>query len=238
MIQKIVNTFKLDRPYRYYIFLYIIVLALTYVNNGLFYESIGKKEKGNIRNYIQNVSSYSTICMKFSNGGIDKCLYEVKEFAKNTSDYYGHRVIINGEEIIDNRKYGEKVIDNKLYPAERKATTKTGELSSINASIEVTRNSIPTIWKSVLRSATFSSGDILKKIQDGKSWEDIKEFIFTVAIWRSAPHLTFLGLMFLFSFLMRGAIIKQMELINELEDLEEDELEALEKEFDNDESNY
>ncbi len=233
MIQKFMYSFKLDRPFRYYTFLYILVLAITYINNALYYESVGYKEKKNLRNYIQDVSSYSAMCMKFSNGDIDSCLHEVKEFAKNTSDYYGHRVVINGEEVIDNRKYGEKVIDNEIHPAERKPTTSTGDLSSINATIEVTRNSIPIIWKSVLRSATYSTGDIIKKIQRGKSWEDIWGFITSVVIWRSAPHLSFFTLMFAFSFLTRRSIIAQKELINELEELEAIELEELENEFDN-----
>ncbi len=233
MIQKVVNSLKLDRPLRYYTFLYILVLALTYVNNALYYESVGYKEKKNIRNYIQDVNSYSALCMKFSNGDVDTCLHEVKEFSKNTSDYYGHRVVINGEKVIDSRKYGEKVIDNKIYPAERKENTEIGELSSINATIEVTRNSIPVIWKSVFRSATYSVEDIIKKYKKGDSWEKIWDFITSVVIWRSAPHLSFFTLMFAFSFLTRRSIIAQKELINELEELEAIELEELENEFDN-----
>jgi len=237
MIQKIVNTFKLDRPYRYYIFLYIIVLALTYINNFFYYESVESKENKNIENYIQNVNSYSSTCVKFSNGDINKCINEIKEFAKNSSDYYGHRVLIGGKEVIDNRRYPNST-ESKPNPDERKSNTVTGELSAIGLSIEVTRNSIPIIWKSVVRSATYSISDVIKKIQKKESWEKIHEFITQILVWRSAPHISFFVLIFFVSFLMRGAIIKQMELINELEDLEEDELEALEKEFDNDESNY
>ena len=219
MMQKIVNTFKLDRPIRYYMFLYIVVLLLTYINNFFYYESVESKEKGSIKSYIQNVNNYSSICIKISNGDINECINETKEFAKNTEDYYGHRVMINGEEVIDNRR----------YPSERRPNTVTGQLPPIGVSIEVTRSSIPIIWKSVLRSATYSIGDIINKIQKGESWENIKGFIFGVFIWRSAPHLSFFILIFFVSFLMRDSIIRQIELINKLEELEEEELESIEK---------
>lgn len=100
-------------------------------------------------------------------------------------------------------------------------------------SIEITRNSVPNIWYSVWRSATFSAGQIIDKIQDGKSNEEIERFITRTVMWRSFPHLSFLFLVFFASGFMRRSIIAQKELINELEELEAIELEELENEFDN-----
>jgi hypothetical protein len=222
ILQKFVNFLKLDRPVYYYLFLYVVVILLTYINNAFYYQSVKSKEDKNIRNYIQDVSRYSSDCVKLTNGNIEKCTTNTKEFAKHTSDYYGHRVVISGE----------KVIDNRRYPEERKSNTKISELSSIGASIEVTRNSIPLIWKSVIRSATLSIGDIVERIQRGDSSEKIEDFIWNTLRWRSAPYLSFLALIFLVSFLMRDSIIRQMELINELEELEEEELEEIEENFD------
>jgi len=231
ILQKFVNFLKLDRPVYYYLFLYVVVILLTYINNAFYYQSVKSKEDKNIRNYIQEVSHYSSDCVKLTNGNIEKCTTNTKEFAKHTSDYYGHRVVISGEKVIDNRRYGEKVIDDIIYPEERKSNTKISELPSIDATIEVTRNSIPVIWKSVVRSATLSIGDIVERIQRGDSSEKIEDFIWNTLRWRSAPYLSFLALIFLVSFLMRDSIIRQMELINELEELEEEELEEIEEKF-------
>lgn len=222
ILQKFVNFLKLDRPVHYYLFLIVVVILLTYINNLFYYQSVKSKEDKNIRNYIQDVSRYSSDCVKLTNGNIEKCTTYTKEFAKHTSDYYGHRVVISGEEVIDNRKYPEK----------RKSNTKISELPSIDASIEVTRNSIPVIWKSVVKSATLSICDIVEKIQRGDSSEKIKDFIWNTLRWRSAPFVSFFALIFLVSFLMRDSIIRQMELINELEELEEEELEEIEENFD------
>jgi hypothetical protein len=222
ILQKFVNFLKLDRPVHYYLFLIVVVILLTYINNLFYYQSVKSKEDKNIRNYIQDVSRYSSDCVKLTNGNIEKCTTYTKEFAKHTSDYYGHRVVISGEEVIDNRKYPEK----------RKSNTKISELPSIDTSIEVTRNSIPVIWKSVVKSATLSICDIVEKIQRGDSSEKIKDFIWNTLRWRSAPFVSFFALIFLVSFLMRDSIIRQMELINELEGLEEEELEEIEENFD------
>jgi hypothetical protein len=222
ILQKFVNFLKLDRPVHYYLFLIVVVILLTYINNLFYYQSVKSKEDKNIRNYIQDVSRYSSDCVKLTNGNIEKCTTYTKEFAKHTSDYYGHRVVISGEEVIDNRKYPEK----------RKSNTKISELPSIDTSIEVTRNSIPVIWKSVVKSATLSICDIVEKIQRGDSSEKIKDFIWNTLRWRSAPFVSFFALIFLVSFLMRDSIIRQMELINELEELEEEELEEIEENFD------
>ena len=222
ILQKFVNFLKLDRPVHYYLFLIVVVISLTYINNLFYYQSVKSKEDKNIRNYIQDVSRYSSDCVKLTNGNIEKCTTYTKEFAKHSSDYYGHRVVISGEEVIDNRKYPEK----------RKSNTKISELPSIGTSIEVTRNSIPVIWKSVEKSATLSIFDIVEKIQKGDSSEKIKDFIWNTLRWRSAPFVSFFALIFLVSFLMRDSIIRQMELINELEELEEEELEEIEENFD------
>jgi hypothetical protein len=222
ILQKFVNFLKLDRPVHYYLFLIVVVISLTYINNLFYYQSVKSKEDKNIRNYIQDVSRYSSDCVKLTNGNIEKCTTYTKEFAKHSSDYYGHRVVISGEEVIDNRKYPEK----------RKSNTKISELPSIGTSIEVTRNSIPVIWKSVVKSATLSIFDIVEKIQKGDSSEKIKDFIWNTLRWRSAPFVSFFALIFLVSFLMRDSIIRQMELINELEELEEEELEEIEENFD------
>jgi hypothetical protein len=222
ILQKFVNFLKLDRPVHYYLFLIVVVISLTYINNLFYYQSVKSKEDKNIRNYIQDVSRYSSDCVKLTNGNIEKCTTYTKEFAKHSSDYYGHRVVISGEEVIDNRKYPEK----------RKSNTKISELPSIGTSIEVTRNSIPVIWKSVVKSATLSIFDIVEKIQKGDSSEKIEDFIWNTLRWRSAPFVSFFALIFLVSFLMRDSIIRQMELINELEELEEEELEEIEENFD------
>jgi hypothetical protein len=186
ILQKFVNFLKLDRPVHYYLFLIVVVISLTYINNLFYYQSVKSKEDKNIRNYIQDVSRYSSDCVKLTNGNIEKCTTYTKEFAKHSSDYYGHRVVISGEEVIDNRKYPEK----------RKSNTKISELPSIGTSIEVTRNSIPVIWKSVVKSATLSIFDIVEKIQKGDSSEKIKDFIWNTLRWRSAPFVSFFALIF------------------------------------------
>jgi len=224
VIQKIVNRFKLDRPLRYYTFLYVLVILLTYAGNFFFYQSVGVKEWVSIGSHIETVNKYSSLCTELTKGNTDKCLKEVKEFARNTSDYYGHKVLIGGEEIIDNRLYPN--------PNEREPIVRSGRLSSLNKSIEITRNSVPNIWYSVWRSATFSASQIIGKIKDGKSKEEIGRFIKRTAMWRSFPHFSFLFLVFFAGGLMKRSIIAQKELINELEELEAIELEELENKFD------
>ena len=223
MIQKVVNSLKLDRPLRYYAFLYLLVILLTYAGNFFFYQSVGAKEWASIGNHIESANKYASLCIKLTKGNTNKCIEEVEEFAKNTSDYYGYKVLIDGKEITDNRR----------YPDEREPIVRNGHLSSLNKSIEITRNSVPNIWYSVWRSATFSASEIINKIQDGKSNEEIERFITRTAMWRSFPHLSFLFLVFFASGFMRRSIIAQKELINELEELEAIELEELENEFDN-----
>jgi hypothetical protein len=223
MVQKIVNALKLDRPYRYYILLYLLVLLLTYANNFFFYQSAETKEWRNIGNYIQSLEGYSSLCTSLTNGNTNKCLDKVKEFAKESSDYYGHRVSIDGKIIIDNRR----------YKTGRKPINRSGNLSSLNTSIEVTRNTSPDIWLSVFRSATFSASDVIKRIKRGDSKEKVQSFITKVVMWRSFPHLSFLFLVFIVGGLMKRSIIAQTKLINELEELEEKELEELEESFEN-----
>jgi len=167
MIQKVVNSLKLDRPLRYYAFLYLLVILLTYAGNFFFYQSVGAKEWVSIDNHIESVNKYASLCTKLTKGGTNKCLKEVEEFAKNTSDYYGHKVLIDGKEITDSRR----------YPDEREPIVRSGHLSSLNTSIEITRNSVPNIWYSVWRSATFSASEIINKIQDGKSNEEIERLL-------------------------------------------------------------
>ena len=223
MIQKVVNSLKLDRPFRYYTFLYLLVILLTYAGNFFFYQSVGAKEWASIGNHIESANKYASLCIKLTKGNTNKCIEEVEEFAKNTSDYYGYKVLIDGKEITDSRR----------YPDEREPIVRSGHLSSLNTSIEITRNSVPNIWYSVWRSATFSASEIINKIQDGKSNEEIERFITRTVMWRSFPHLSFLFLVFFASGFMRRSIIAQKELINELEELEAIELEELENEFDN-----
>ena len=223
MVQKIVNSFKLDRPLRYYTFLYLLVILLTYANNFFFYQSVNVKERTSISNHIESINNYALLCKKLTKGNTNKCLEESKIFVKNTSDYYGHKVLIDGKKIIDNRR----------YPDEREPIIKSGRLSSLDTSIEITRNSVPNIWYSVWRSATFSASQIISKIQDGKPQEEIGRFITQTVMWRSFPHMAFLFLVFFASGFMRRSIIAQKELINELEELEAMELEELENKFDN-----
>ena len=223
MVQKIVNSLKLDRPLRYYTFLYVLVILLTYANNFFFYQSVNVKERTSISNHIESINNYALLCKKLTKGNTNKCLEESKIFAKNTSDYYGHKVLIDGKKIIDNRR----------YPNEREPIIKSGRLSSLDTSIEITRNSVPNIWYSVWRSATFSASQIISKIQDGKPQEEIERFITQTVMWRSFPHMAFLFLVFFASGFMRRSIIAQKELINELEELEAMELEELENKFDN-----
>ncbi len=223
MIQKVVNSLKLDRPLRYYAFLYLLVILLTYAGNFFFYQSVGAKEWASIGNYIESVNKYASLCTKLTKDNTNKCFKEVEEFAKIASDYYGHKALIDGKEITDSRR----------YPDQREPIVRSGFISSLNKSIEITRNSVPNIWHSVWRSATFSAGQIIDKIQDGKSQEEIEWFITRTAMWRSFPHLSFLFLVFFASGFMRRSIIAQKELINELEELEAIELEELENEFDN-----
>jgi len=225
MIQKTVNWLKLDRPLRYYTFLYVLVILLTYAGNFFFYQSVAAKERVSIGNHIESVNKYSSLCIELTKGDTDKCLNEAKEFAKNTSDYYGHKVLIGNEKVIDNRRYPD--------PDEREPILRSGRISSLNTSIEITRNSVPNIWYSVWRSATFSASQIINKIQDGKSQEEIGRFIKQTVMWRSFPHMSFLFLVFFASGFMRRSIIAQKELINELEQLEAIELEELESKFDN-----
>ncbi len=223
MVQKIVNWLKLDRPLRYYTFMYVLVILLTYAGNFFFYQSVATKEWVSIGNHIELVDKYSSLCIKLTKGNTNKCIEEVEEFAKNTSDYYGQKVLIGGKETTDSRR----------YPDQREPIVRSGHLSSLNKSIEITRNSVPNIWHSVWRSATFSTGQIIDKIQDGKSQEEIERFIKRTVMWRSFPHMSFLFLVFFASGFMRRSIIAQKELINELEELEAIELEELENKFDN-----
>ena len=228
MIQKIVNTLKLDRPIRYYMLLYILVILLTYAGNFFFYKSVSSKEWVSTGNYIKSLDRYSSLCMELTNNNANKCLNKVEDFAKNNSDYYGHLVLINGNTIIDNRRYK----DDERLPMKR-----IGNLPSIDASIEVVKNPIPSIWLSVFRSATFSAYDIVKKINKGASKEKIWGFVTKTAMWRSFPHLSFLFIVFFVSAFMKRSIIAQTELINELEELEEKELEELEESSDNNKTN-
>jgi hypothetical protein len=223
MIQKIVNALKLDRAVRYYALLYALVILLTYANNFFFYQSLSVKEWNNSGNYIVSLDRYATLCMDLTNNNTNQCVDKVKDFVKDNISYYGHLVLINGDTIIDNRR----------YKGERMEIKRVADLLSINSSIEVTKNSIPNIWSSVIKSATFSVFDIVERISRDDSNEKVLKFVTDTAMWRSFPHLAFLFLVFFVTWVIKRSIIAQKQLINELEELEAIELKKLENKFDN-----
>ncbi|SMM99804.1 hypothetical protein SPONL_898 [uncultured Candidatus Thioglobus sp.] len=206
MIQKIVNALKLDRVIRYYVLLYVLVILLTYANNFFFYQSVSAKEWSNSGNYIASLDKYAALCMDLTNNR-NQCVDKVKGFAKDNVDYYGHLILINGDTIIDNRRYKDERVEIK----------RVADLLSINLSIEVTKNPIPNIWSSVIKSATFSASDIIERISRGDSNEEILKFVTHTAMWRSFPHLAFLFIVLFVSAFMKKSIVAQIEFINKFE---------------------
>ena len=242
MIQSIVNTLKLDRPIRYYMLLYVLVLLLTYAGNFFYYKSSGTTEWYGANNYIKSLDKYASLCMELSND-TKKCLKNIENLVKiealkkeegygynldNLSkvdaskgkerySYYGHLVLISGKEILDNRRYANKRNPN---------INVTKKLSSIDGvSMTVITNTMPNILVSVFKSATLSITDVIEKVNQGESKEKIFQWFWGTAIGRSSPHISFLILVFFVSAFMKRSIIAQIELVNELEMLEYEELE-------------
>jgi hypothetical protein len=215
---KVVRAGRLHRPWRFNITLYVFVLLLTWVNNYFFYQSIEKSQLNRMIGLSKALNSVSTACMN-SISDINICSGQVELLIKNNKDYYGHLVEINEIEIVENRKYEDRV---PIYW--------TDKIPAINATIKITRNAVPIIWYSVFRSATFSIFQIMEKsnkIKEGEIESPRTKFINTTAIWRSAPHFSFLILMALVGRLMQRSIVVQIELVNELERLEDEELEKV-----------
>ena len=215
---KVVRVGRLHRPWRFNIALYVIVLLLTWINNNFFYESIEKSQFYRMIGLSKSLNSISEACMK-STSDFNICSGQVELLIKNNKDYYGHLVEINGIEIVDNRKYNDRV---PIYLADK--------IPAIDARIRITRNAVPNIRYSVFRSATFSIFQIMEKsnkIEEREVESPRTKFIKTTAIWRSAPHFSFLILMVFVGRLMQRSIVVQIELVNELERLEDEELEKV-----------
>jgi len=85
----------------------------------------------------------------------------------------------------------------------------------------------------VYKSITFSLEDIVRRVYKGESKEKIIDFFLNTLKGRSQPVLAYFFLVMAVGWLMRKSIFAQMEVIDRLEQIEEEELELLEKEFDN-----
>ena len=219
-----VDRIKLWKTSRYYSLLFALVVLLTFFNNFFFYESVKKVQITNINNSIKALNQYSLSCMTITKGDVEKCLKLTKLYAsKNPTDYYGHLILINGIEVIDNRRYKDRdpIKRNGLFP-------------EIEATIEIERNPIPNIWFSVYKSITFSLEDVAEKVYEGEPKEKIMDFVFNTLKGRSQPVLAYFILVMAVGWLMRKSIFAQMEVIDRLEQIDEEELELLEEEFDKD----
>jgi hypothetical protein len=159
--------------------------------------------------------------MELSSNNTKRCISEIKTLLDNNADYYGNLVTINnkGATILsyDNRRYPDSRSPISLRDNKRATTA----IDALDGTLDITRNSIPSIWSSVYRSVTLSVVDILKKDGIDKKWSYIK----SVAFPRSAPFLSFLFLTLLVVYMLKKSIIAQIELINEFE---AEELEGLE----------
>jgi hypothetical protein len=161
--------------------------------------------------------------MELSSNNTKKCISEIKTLLDNNADYYGNLVTINNKGSIlfsyDNRRYPDSRAPINLSDNKRAVST----IDALDATLNITRNSIPNTWSSVYRSVTFSIVDVMKKDGVDKKWSYIK----SIAFPRSAPFLSFLFLTLLVVYLLKKSIIAQIELINEFEAEELEELEDI-----------
>jgi hypothetical protein len=161
--------------------------------------------------------------MELSSNNTKRCISEIKTLLDNNADYYGNLVTINnkGATILsyDNRRYPDSRSPISLSDNKRAVST----IDALDGVLNITRNSIPSIWPSVYRSVTFSIVDIMKKDGIDKKWSYIR----SIAFPRSAPFLSFLLLALVVVYLLKKSILAQIELINEFEAEELEELEDI-----------
>jgi len=224
MIYRFLKKINIDRPYVFYTLVFLIlVLPLTYINNYYYYKSITRIEKSEIFNLANTINSFSKTCMELSNSNTKQCINEIKVLLDNNADYYGNLVTINNKDgsllSYDNRRYPTSRAPINLSDNKRAVST----IDTLDATLDITRNSIPSIWSSVYRSVTLSIVDVMKKDGIDKKWGYIK----SIAFPRSAPFLSFLFLALLVVYLLKKSIIAQIELINEFEAEELEELEDI-----------
>jgi len=225
MVYQFLKKINIDRPYVFYTLVFLILLLpLTYINNHYYYKSITRIEKAEIFNLANTINSFSKTCMELSNNNIKRCINEIKILLDDNVDYYGNLVTINNKDVIllnyDNRRYSDSRAPINLNDNKRSIRT----IDALNATLSITRNSIPSIWASVYRSVTLSIVNVINKDGVDKKWSYIK----SIAFPRSAPFLSFLFLTLLVVYLLKKSIIAQIELINEFEAEELEELEELE----------
>jgi len=224
MVYQFLKKINIDRPYVFYTLVFLIlVLPLTYINNHYYYKSITRIEKTEIFNLANTINSFSKTCMELSSNNTKRCISEIKTLLDNNADYYGNLVTINnkGATILsyDNRRYPDSRSPISLSDNKRAVST----IDALDGVLNITRNSIPSIWPSVYRSVTFSIVDIMKKDGIDKKWSYIK----SIAFPRSAPFLSFLLLALVVVYLLKKSILAQIELINEFEAEELEELEDI-----------
>ena len=224
MVYQFLKKINIDRPYVFYILVFLIlVLPLTYINNHYYYKSITRIEKTEIFNLAITINSFSKTCMELSSNNTKRCISEIKTLLDNNADYYGNLVTINNKGgtmfSYDNRRYPDSRSPIRLSDNKRAVSA----IDALGGTLNITRNSIPNIWSSVRRSVTFSIVDVMKKDGIDKKWSYIK----SIAFPRSAPFLSFLLLALVVVYLLKKSILAQIELINEFEAEELEELEDI-----------
>jgi DNA-dependent RNA polymerase auxiliary subunit epsilon len=209
---------KFYKPIIYYSFLFLSVFFLVLVNNYYFYQHVKADSRREIITLAKQLQTFST----FYKYNKNKCLEQIEILLKNAPTHYGTLVNIkdNNNQMLlsyDSRKY-IKISDSTAMHLSH-LDKNLQKLEFLDATLEITKNPVPNILISTIKSLTFSISDWII-IWKEKGFKEVTEYWKKVAWPRSRPALFYFLFVSFITWLGKRVEESKEKLIYEFENKE------------------
>jgi len=170
---------------------FLLTCISTFINNSYFYKNIEVKSKYEIRNTAEFIHNFSSICMNDYHNQ-KKCIKNLSTLIRGLKVPYGQEVVLKDSKgkllLFEDSRTNKK--REAIHLSDDKDAFDLQNLDVFKSKIEISKNIIPSIPKTVWNSMTLSLLKVTSLWQK-EGYNEAKNYFKTVAWPRSRPAIWF-----------------------------------------------